>query len=326
MNKWIVITTINEKTEAIRRFEAFSDWNMVVVGDRKSKPIASTDRLTFLSVEDQLKLGFSFVDLCPYNHYSRKNIGYLYAMQQGAEVIFDTDDDNSPYDRWSLQDFSCNQVLASKKYINVYKYFTDAHIWPRGLPLDEIHSQQPEEESSAASLRVGVWQGLADLDPDVDAIYRLTVNKEVTFDRRDSVVLSEGSYCPFNSQNTFWNSKAFPLLYLPSTTSFRFTDILRGYVAQPLLWKQSLHLGFSDASVYQERNQHDLMKDFKDEIECYMNVKGIVGVMEGLDLHDGPIDGIKQIYAALDANGFVKAEEVRMLDAWLSDAQRVLGS
>ena len=110
MNKFIVITTINAKSEGIARFAAHEDWNIIIVGDRKSQHIDSSDNIIFLSIEDQKKLGYQFLELCPYDHYARKNIGYLYAIQQDADVIFDTDDDNLPYDNWCLPDFLCNMV------------------------------------------------------------------------------------------------------------------------------------------------------------------------------------------------------------------------
>ena len=35
------------------------------------------------------------------NHYIRKNIGYLYALENDASMILDTDDDNFPYpEKW----------------------------------------------------------------------------------------------------------------------------------------------------------------------------------------------------------------------------------
>ena len=35
-----------------------------------------------------------FVDNLPWNSFGRKNVGYLFAISQGAKVIFDFDDDN----------------------------------------------------------------------------------------------------------------------------------------------------------------------------------------------------------------------------------------
>ena len=85
MNKFIIITTINAKTEGIERFEEMKDWNIVLVGDKKSPSFGSSNILTFLSVEDQKKLGYSFAEVCPYNHYARKNIGYRYSPQVSME-------------------------------------------------------------------------------------------------------------------------------------------------------------------------------------------------------------------------------------------------
>ena len=51
-------------------------------------------RLVFLSYEDQVKMPSSFVKQLPWNSFGRKNVGYLYAITQGANVIFDFDDDN----------------------------------------------------------------------------------------------------------------------------------------------------------------------------------------------------------------------------------------
>ena len=52
------------------------------------------NRMVFLSHADQLKMNSSFVNRLPWNSFGRKNVGYLYAVAQGAKVIFDFDDDN----------------------------------------------------------------------------------------------------------------------------------------------------------------------------------------------------------------------------------------
>jgi hypothetical protein len=326
MKKYIVITTIHPKSPGIAKFEQMEDWQIVLVGDKKSVPIEPSENLTFLSAEDQNKLGYGLAKVCPYNHYTRKNIGYLYAIQQGADVIYETDDDNIPYDHWGLPEFACDRQSASQqRFVNVYKYFTDALIWPRGYPLDEIQQPASEEIVETDRLAIGVWQGLTDLDPDVDAVHRLVFNKQVTFEGKPPFALGKGSYCPFNSQNTFWHIKAFPYLYLPATTSFRFTDVLRGYVAQQLMWSRGLHLGFTGATVYQERNPHNLMRDFADEVECYLNVKNIVNVLASLELNSDPLTNLEVAYQTLAEQEFVEAEEVALCQAWIKDVRAITG-
>jgi hypothetical protein len=325
LNKYIIITTINEKSNAIFAFEQLKDWHILIVGDQKSIFIADSDNLTFLSVDKQKDLDFSFVEKCPYNHYSRKNIGYLYAMSLGAEVIYDTDDDNHPLFDWSLPTFSCRMSYTNgNKFLNIYKYFTVQHVWPRGFPLDEILRFSKGQEKEASLKEIGVWQGLVDKDPDVDAIYRLVLNKPILFQNLPPVYIEKGTYCPFNSQNTFWSPKAFPLLYLPATVDFRFTDILRGYIAQRILWKSDLHLGFTHATVVQERNVHDLMKDFNDEVFSYQKIKNIIHVLDKLKFSGNMRQDLYAAYIKLNQNGFIENAELEILKAWQKDLKRIV--
>jgi hypothetical protein len=326
MNKFIVITTINKKTKAIMEFEKFKDWQIILVGDLKSTPIKNRTNLTFLSVKDQRKLGFQICDKLPHNHYTRKNIGYLYAMREGADVIYDTDDDNTPYHHWELNDFSCtNRIDSKNEFINIYKYFTNEKAWPRGFPLNLIMRQGQIEVKKTEPYKVGVWQGLADLDPDVDAIYRLTLDKKITFENKQPVVLPVGKYCPFNSQNTFWSREAFLFLYLPATCSFRFTDILRGFIAQRLLWLVGLHLGFHKATVFQERNEHDYMTDFRDEIECYLNTMPVVAALNSLNFSESSIDNLLKVYKSLHNVGILSQAELIIVKAWTDDYKKLAG-
>lgn len=326
LSQFTVITTVNPKTRGVAQFEALPDWELILVGDRKSAPIAQTKRLTFLSLEMQHGLGLGISALSPCNHYARKNIGYLHAMREGARIIYDTDDDNFPDAGWRAPpDFHCTRVVAGTgKFVNVYRHFTDVHIWPRGFPLDEIHNTPPLRLEQAQR-KIGVWQGLVNEDPDVDAIWRMVWNKRVVFRHGDPICIDAGTYCPFNSQNTFWSREVFPLLYLPTTVSFRFTDILRSYIAQRLMWENSRHLGFMTTSVHQERNPHDYLGDFKDEIDCYLHVKPIIRLLDTLSLSGDYHRDLRIAYSELQRNRYVAKNELHTVNAWLNDLATIEG-
>lgn len=324
MKKFIIITTINQKTEAVKKFERFKDWQIILIGDKKSKDIKSENNITFLSIKDQEKLNFETIKRCPYNHYTRKNIGYLYAVKMGAETIYDTDDDNIPYDDWSFPNLEINKCLTSdNKFFNIYNYFTNEKIWPRGFPLDEINKESRIKFKNSSKFKIGAWQGLADIDPDVDAIFRLTRGEKIIFEKKEPIALDKGIYCPFNSQNTFWNKEAFMYLYLPSTVSFRFTDILRGYVAQRLFWTKNLNLGFTKATVFQHRNEHNLMKDFESEIEVFLNTKNIIDILDSINLNGTMPENIIKIYEKLAENKYVDKNELLMLKSWVNDFNKI---
>jgi len=319
MDKAIIITTINDRTEAIRRFELISGWNIILVGDRKTPEIHSTKQRIYLSLAAQHELGLKYPDLCPTDHYCRKNVGYLYAFQQGATVLADTDDDNIPYESWCEKELYCaTRIKSNNEFANVYRHFTNELIWPRGFPLDHIRDSQDYTLLNKPT-RIGVWQGLADGDPDVDAIHRLLFSTSLKFTKHTDVCLDKWTYCPFNSQNTQWAPGTAELMYLPSTVTFRFTDILRGYVAQRLLWEMGLHLGFTSATVYQERNAHDLMRDLKDEIPCYISVHNVVEILNSLALTGDPASDMRAAYSALYDLDIVGKDELPLLDAWLED-------
>jgi hypothetical protein len=254
-------------------------------------------------------------------------IGYLWAIERGADCIIDTDDDNIPKDNYRFPPLQGNYdcILPDKGFVNIYNEFTDQNIWPRGLPLNLICAARSTSKTyDRIDCQVGIWQGLADEDPDVDAIYRLTINNACYFAKRDPIVLGQGTVCPFNSQNTLICQDLFALLYLPTTVTFRFTDILRGLVAQPIMWLYGFQLGFTAASVVQKRNPHDYMKDFVSEIPMYLHSDRVVDVVKSVihKRHDIGAN-LYKAYSQLSEEGIVAREELEILEAWLSDLKRL---
>lgn len=324
MKKYIVITTINKPTEAIHLFAKLPFWNVIVVADKKTPVGWEADNVKFLSCEEQ-----EFFSLkLPYNNYVRKMIGYLYAMQQGATHIAESDDDNYPRLNWGFPNYEGEvsffdkteyDLVSGNGFVNIYKYFTQENIWARGFPLNEINSINNFTDGKfVLGESVGVWQGLVDGDPDVDAIYRLTCGKEIQFDQRSPIILGKNVFSPFNSQNTFFKKPVFALMYLPVTVNQRFADILRSYVAQPIMWESNYLLGFVSPNAVQIRNDHDLMEDFVDEIPMYLNVKKAYSIARRAVKTKAKItDNLFNVYSALVDAGIVLKKEMKYLESWI---------
>ena len=315
----IVVTTIHGLTDDLRHWEEIAEgWHIVVVGDAKTPPIPSSSRLTYLSLEDQKAMAIPFVDLMPLNHYARKNIGYLWALQHGASIIYETDDDNAPHDDWSVPPFSAQAKCRFEgQFLNYLRAFTSARIWPRGFPLDQIKNDT-DMSFISGSFSPAIWQGLVDGEPDVDAIYRLVDGSPVMLKQRDPFAIPIGTYIPINSQNTTWSKRAFMYMYLPTTVSWRFADILRGYVAQRLMWQDNEYVGVHSATVFQRRNVHDLMKDFEDEITTYLSVSKVINVINNIDPVGSQGERLVGAYASLVAAGVVGKSELQTVELWQS--------
>jgi hypothetical protein len=309
-NPIAVVTTINPPTKQVRTLA--SKIPVIVVGDRKTPEDWALDNTTYINPDE-----------APFNHYARKNFGYLEAMRRGATVIYDTDDDNEPNKNWRIRDAECNIVTATHNgWLNAYAYFTKRSIWPRGMPLG--HEQKWPVLSSSSIKRVPIQQGLADGSPDVDAVWRLVDGCDIRFTAPRSIHLGPGAWCPFNSQSTWWFPEAYCLMYLPEFATFRMTDIWRSFIAQRCLWEIGAGVAFhSPAEVYQERNPHDLMKDFEDEIPGYLHNEKIAEVLGGLKLTGNIGANMISCYQAMIDMGVLDSREILSLQQWLQSYEDI---
>jgi hypothetical protein len=327
--KFIIITTINYPAQAVKTIaKTKRDWTILAVADRKTPPDWSCQNVQLLSIDDQMAFDSDFVQECPFDHYARKNVGYLKAIRDGAQVIAETDDDNIPKENFltSVNQSVKGRLVEKSGWENVYTHFTDKRIWPRGFPLEYIN-QSFEASSSLNGESVfdcPIQQYLVDGNPDVDAIYRLTTKVDMKF-QPNTVVLSEGTFCPFNSQNTIWWPDAFALLYLPSSVSFRVTDIWRSFIAQICLHKAGKKVAFGQATMFQARNEHSLVRDFADEIDGYLNNAGIMELLSNIRLSNEPNQigtNMRVCYERLVEAKIVPQNELRLVDLWLKDIGR----
>ena len=304
--KYIILTTINVPTSDVKYLsDALYGWCLLVVGDSKTPKNWAYKNAFYLSVADQLILAekYQVVKLIPFKSYLRKMVAYLFAIENGATHIYETDDDNAPLDgllgfRYEhfkgleqVENTECdhdeNSKEESTKFINPYAYFGQPSLWPRGYPLEKI-SQSVNCMSNSPKYRIYedsrvplIQQGLVNGDPDVDAIYRLTrKNNEllnIEFDSNSPpLVLRKNQYAPTNSQNTFFHYDAFFTLILPLNVTFRECDILRSYISTRLLNEINGRVAFMAPNAFQIRNAHSYHSDYISEKRLYESLNRFV--------------------------------------------------
>jgi len=342
----IVVTSIASSTKALRVIGAkhsHSAFQFVVIGDAKSPPYFHVQDCDYYPLVRQRELGFRLEKDLPENHYSRKNLGYLAVLRDPhIRFIVETDDDNMPLagfwtPRTTNHDVDC---LTGESWVNIYRLFTKQNVWPRGFPLEHVHAQTAIVDealngssggnpSSLAEHRTCLLQqGLAQLDPDVDAFFRLTQPLPVWFRERRPVYLEPGLWSPVNSQNTTWSVDIAPLMYLPSNCEMRETDIWRGLLAQRVLWSFGAGVMFHQATVVQDRNTHNLTQDFREEIRLYTEVGPVTEHLLGLALRPEQSamgENLRHCYEELVRLGIFPDAELALLDAWLEDVFDVCG-
>jgi hypothetical protein len=100
MNKVaFIITTINKPNYIMKLYAKMCKDRQIdfyIIGDQKSPKKFYLKNSNYYSIKKQKKLDFVYASKCIKNSYSRKNIGYLIAIKNSADVIIESDDDNIP--------------------------------------------------------------------------------------------------------------------------------------------------------------------------------------------------------------------------------------
>jgi hypothetical protein len=276
--KVIVTTSIYPPTKALRRFSTIPGWHLVVVGDRKTPHPYHLEGATYLSPEDQDRIDEQLSGLIGWNCLQRRNFGFIWAARQGAEIIATVDDDNVPLDGWGS-----SLLIDSVTDVDTYECTVPAfdpvgatsypHLWHRGFPIQWL-AQRDYANKAKKPVRVDVQAGFWNGDPDIDAICRMEHAPSVTFDK-SGFPLTGTKPAPFNSQNTILSRRAFPDYFLFPGIG-RMDDIWAAYWLQA----KGFNVVFTEPSVFQDRNVHDLTRDFEAEIIGYLRSHELVRALE----------------------------------------------
>jgi len=269
MNKVIVTTTIYPPTEAIRAFDALEDWVLVVVGDKKTPSDYHLKRGIYVTPEEQEKYDPALSEAIGWNCIQRRNFGFLWARDMNADLIASVDDDNIPLVGWG-------QDLLVGKEVEVDYYETDlpafdpigatnhGHLWHRGYPL-QLVSKRNYTRKTRRKIHVDIQADFWNGDPDVDAVCRIEHAPVCRFDPA-RFPMAANRMGPFDSQNTFLTADLLKHYFMLPHVG-RMDDIWAGYYVQA----KGYQVVYNRPSVYQARNEHDLLVDMRNEYIGYEN-------------------------------------------------------
>ena len=289
----IVCTTIGDGSflkhyaQAITEADARDRVTMIVIPDRKTPAAlyeaAAEARAAGISVDcpdlgEQERFLASLgapAGMFPWDTDHRRNIGYLMAWRDGADIMVSVDDDNLPGEGWLNGHAVVAEGPADRPVADAGALFwtpcsqlefeqRGVQFWPRGFPYSRRARAKPliRNERTAdcdVSLNAGLWLG----NPDVDAITRLTL-EPLAGALKNSAVLAPRAWAPVNSQNTAIRREVIPAYYF--FRSGRFGDIYQGYLAQACAKAMGHAVRFGTPAVTHARNDHDLLHDLQLEL------------------------------------------------------------
>jgi hypothetical protein len=315
----IVLTTINIPTllkDYAKNFVKFGHQNEVeilVIGDKKTP--TETELLMqeireigvpaqYFDIEKQEKWLEKFPDLksiIPYNSDNRRNIGYLMAVENGAEIILAIDDDNfvDP-----LKDYLADQSIVGKtmdfeaiydksgwfNICSMMKFEPERKIYPRGYPYYK-RFKDGEISINKVNGRIVINEGLWFQDPDIDSVTRLTENVKGVEVLNEQIFLDKGTFSPINTQNTAFHKDILPCLYfvlmggnINGLVIERYGDIWFGLFAKKIIDHMGDYISFGKPFAIHKRNTHNLLKDLKWEFWAIMFTETLSEFLESISL------------------------------------------
>jgi len=281
--KVVVSTTINPPTEAIERFDSLPDWELVVVGDAKTPKDYRLRRGVYLPLEEQMKMDPHLSELIGHNCIQRRNFGFLIAHRMGADIVATVDDDNIPYEGWGQGLLIESAAVKARQYtpsdgvalcFDPVHFTNYPHLWHRGFPIDRLRERgryRNERVETRFDIQADFWDG----DPDIDAICRMEHSPECSFDPA-CFPMSTTVFSPFNSQNTFLRREVLPHYFMLPHVG-RMDDIWAGYLVEAM----GFRVVYQRPSVRQQRNPHNLLKDFENESLGYLRTSAFLEGLRG---------------------------------------------
>lgn len=345
--------------------------SVIVVGDRKTPPaigayLAELGRrhpapITYLDVEAQgpfLRRWPGLDQALRYDCIQRRNIGYLRAALDGADVIVSIDDDNFVTDEDYVghhlcvgRDLRIPVVHHPSGWWNVCQRLVSdppRRFYHRGYPKSRQDWSSGGAEVEVRDVRPVVNAGLWLKNPDIDATTNIeepidvVALEPIAGDR--ACALAPGTWCPFNSQNTAFDVAVLPAMYLVVML-----DTLRGYRVGRLddIWMsyfvRAIADQLGDSVVYgaplvvQDRNPHNFLHDLSQELGGYLLTEALVEYLRGFrtsesDYHGAYLDLIYHLRAGAESDSQLERPEREYfrlmllgMAAWHSAVGDVLG-
>ncbi len=316
----VVTTTIREPKFLESYYHESSDEvTYYVIGDNKTPNIDSWTRMDDKEsleyydmkrqtewISDTYPTQFDGVWFAiPENSIRRRNLGYLIALQEGADIIVTVDDDNFQSAGWLGEHKNAlgyydgsnikNKIMSRNGVVNPCHqlHMSHSNVYPRGYPFSKYWSDTFEtipDTQGQISLNMGLCTGA----PDVDGFTNLLYPDLTSYKIRDNCyfnIVYDSDYMPINTQNTAFRRELTPAFYavrMDETVNGlqvdRYDDIWGGWFLQKCMHEKYEQVSFGEPVSLDMRNKHDYITDLRSEAACMSINNMMFDIVDSLEL------------------------------------------
>jgi hypothetical protein len=293
----IISTSINERPEAYEAWAAQGD--LIVAGDISSPP-ALEDYVKaiggrYLTPEYQKVWNFS--GIIGWKSVQRRNLAVMDAYAERYRYVVTVDDDNTPdSEEWVSEHRNRIDGIFPDETYNVYGDgawinigdFVEPRVHQRGTPYGVVSKYESFFTARKPPIIVSQAQVLG--EPDCDAVSRIADHKFVESVKQNIVFLPAAAWAAFNSQATMWRGDWAPFIAcLPFVQ--RYDDIWAAFIAERVLQDYRYGIYVGEPCVRQDRNEHDLVVDLKNELYGMQHTPYVIRALRNIseDLSEVPL-------------------------------------
>lgn len=231
---------------------------------------------TYLGPRDERVTKRSIYSFIAPNHTARRNFALLQALERRPDVLVTIDDDNYPYTSTWLQGV---KTLLDADQRNFRTVISSPDGWwnagrlchpkviHRGYPRTLWQDPDMGQVAGTGASPIGVIASLWIDDPDINAVERMLHNPQVT-SIDSSATLDIGTWCPFDSQSTSVHGVLADMMFMWPDLG-RYDDIWSSYLMRAVMDVTKWYVAYGRPAVTQDRNEHNLIKDLRDELFGY---------------------------------------------------------
>jgi len=268
----------------------------------------------------------------PYGNESRRNIGFLMALEDGCERLITIDDDNFPCSGDFIGGHETTggtverAIYEDQGWHNICEHLEledGTIVFPRGYPLTARFGKNKNKEKNITDGVVGVTAGMWLAAPDIDATAWINGGGRNAVDWKgpQKTVLDTGTWTPINTQNTSILRQLLPAYCcipmghpVPGGRIERYGDIWGGYFLQTVMRGGNRFVSFGLPLAEHRRNPHNYSDDLRHEFW-------------GMILTDWLIDRLKEfepqndsvIDRTVELGGYISDEIPDQLPNWVPE-------
>ncbi|XP_071110341.1 uncharacterized protein [Haliotis cracherodii] len=330
-NRWIVLALDSVYQTDVSYLDDVTGWNIVISGYQPNLNGCRKPKCIYIHPGNIQTLPFTSVQHVEEKGYPLKNIAYLYAMSESAEVIYDLEYGVKPIlpmNNFIYSDHTHGLIYTGNTTFNHYRHFGQPYLHPVGFP-ESVNATQSKLFDlcyvPTPPIQHGIISGETPLYHDQREKI-LKISREKTLDLQFDTMAPPAFVPPdrfsaVTAGNTLFTRKAFWLMLLPVSGDSVLNGVVRGYLSQRLMLETGDYTGHMGDTARSDSKINLQNTD----ISVSNKIKMLLDELKKWNCDPNqPLPGcFGDLYRHIVEKEILSEANVEIMESWIQDLDRI---